>query len=148
MFWNNLGCYLNNLGNHWQLPHYHGLPEFASGLPLGGGSDTNFGKPCTLIHNLPCRTPCGLFIHKLSFGPLGLHLLVWIELGQSPQFLLMRALTLQWSWAFSLVCEVALSIDMVLGLYWPKYQLGYIKVFSNWDTTKYQYVTILIIPIS
>jgi hypothetical protein len=45
----------------------HGLPEFASGPPLGGGLDANSGRPCTLIHNLPC---------KLFFGPLGLHPLV------------------------------------------------------------------------
>ena len=128
----------NNLGNHWQLFHYHVLREFASGLPLGGGPDAKSSGPCTLIHNLPCRTPCGLFIHKLSFGPLGLHLLVWSELGRSLPFRPMRVLTLQWSWAFSIVCEVALIINIVLRLYWLKYRLGYIKVLSNWDATKYR----------
>ena len=54
----------------------HGLPEFVLGPPLGGGFDANSGRPCTLIHNLPCRTPRRLFILKLFFGPLGLHLLV------------------------------------------------------------------------
>jgi hypothetical protein len=54
----------------------HGLPEFALDPPLGGGPDENFGRPCTLIHNPPCRTPCRLFIHEHFFGPLGLHLLV------------------------------------------------------------------------
>ena len=38
--------------------------------------DANSYKPCTLIHNLPCRTSCRHFIHELFFGPLGLHLLV------------------------------------------------------------------------
>ena len=87
----------------------HGLPEFSSDPPLGGGPDANSGRPCTLIHSPPCRTPCRLFIHELSFGPLGLHLLVWSELGRSPPFQPMRALTLPWSRAFNLVCEVALS---------------------------------------
>ena len=36
----------------------------------------NSGRPCTLIHNLPRRTPCRLLIHELFLGPLGLHLLV------------------------------------------------------------------------
>jgi hypothetical protein len=55
---------------------YHGLPEFLSYPPLGGGLDANSGRLCTLIHSPPCRTPCRLFIHELFGGPLGLHLLV------------------------------------------------------------------------
>ena len=86
----------------------HGLPEFALGPPFGSGSDANSGRPCTLFHNLPCRTPCRLFIHELFFEPLGLHLLVRSELGRSPPFRPMRALALPWSGAFSLVCEVTL----------------------------------------
>ena len=58
----------------------------------------------------PCRTPCRLFIYKLLFGPLGLHLLVWSKLGRSPPFWPMKALTLQWSWAFGLVFEGALRV--------------------------------------
>jgi hypothetical protein len=54
----------------------HGLPEFLLDPPFEGEPDANSGKPCTLIHSPPCRTPCRLFIHKLFFGPLGLHLLV------------------------------------------------------------------------
>jgi len=85
-----------------------GLPEFSSDPPLGGGPDANSGRPCTLIHSPPCRTPCRLFIHELFLGPLGLHLLVWSELRPSPPFRPMRALTLPWSRAFSYMCEVAL----------------------------------------
>ena len=33
---------------------------------------------------------------------------MWSELGRSPPLRPMRALRLQWSWAFSLMCEVAL----------------------------------------
>ena len=54
----------------------HDLSEFLSNPPLGGGPDVNSGRLCTLIHSLPCRTPYRFFIHELSFGPLGLHLLV------------------------------------------------------------------------
>jgi len=92
------------------LFHCHGLPEFVSSSPLEGGFDANFSVPYTLIHNLPCRTPCRFFIHKLFFRLLGFHLLVWSELGRSPSFLPIRVLTLQWSWAFNLLCEVTLII--------------------------------------
>ena len=108
MLWNlpwnqswKLSCWKKYLKNH-------DLPEFSSDSPLEGGPDANSGRPCTLIHSPPCRTPCRLFIHGLSFEPLGLHLLVWSELRWSPPFRPMRALTLPWSRAFSLVCEVAL----------------------------------------
>ena len=87
----------------------HGRPEFALGLPLGGGPDENSRRPWNLIHSPPCRTPCRLFIHEIFFGPLGLHLRVWSELRRSPPFQPMTSLKLQWSRAFSLVCEVALS---------------------------------------
>jgi hypothetical protein len=47
----------------------HGLPEFSSDPPLGGGPDPNSGRPCTLIHSPPCRTPCRLVIHGFFWGP-------------------------------------------------------------------------------
>ena len=81
----------------------HGLPEFTSGPP-----NENFGRPRNVIHSPRC-TPCKLFIHEVFFGPLGLHLSVWSELRRSPPFRPMRALRLQWSQAFNLVCEVALT---------------------------------------
>ena len=61
-------------------------------------------------------TTCHVGLHgdfsstNFFFGPLGLHLLVWSELGWSPSFRQMRALTLSWSGAFSLMCEVALKL--------------------------------------
>ena len=75
--------------------------------PPGGGPDANFGRPCTLIHNLPCRTPCRLFqprtfLWTFRSSPPS-------ELGRSPPFRPMRSLTLPWSRAFTLVCEVALT---------------------------------------
>ena len=103
--WNvswNVSCWENILKNN-------GLPKFAEGLPLGGRPDVNSGRPWNLIHSPSCRTPCRLFIHEFFFGPLGLHLRVRSELGRSPPFRPMRALRSQWSWAFSLVCEVALN---------------------------------------
>ena len=46
-------------------------------------------------------------VHEAFFSAFRLH--VWNELGQSPPFRPMRALRLQWSRAFSLVCEMALD---------------------------------------
>ena len=36
-----------------------------------GGSNEKSGRPWNLIHSLPCRTPCRLFIHEIFFRPLG-----------------------------------------------------------------------------
>ena len=91
----------------------HGLPKFALGPPLGGRFDETSGRPWNLIHSPPCRTSCRLFIHEVFFRSLGLHLRVRSELGWPPPFWPMRALRLQWSWAFNLVCEVALTIPLV-----------------------------------
>ena len=105
MFWN-LPCkpiLKIVLGNH-------GIPEFVSGPPLGGGPNKNSRGLWNLIQSPSYRTPCRLFIHEVFFGPLGLHLRVWSELGRPPLFQPMRALRLQWSHACKLVCEVALSI--------------------------------------
>ena len=88
----------------------HGLPEFVSGPPLGGGPDEKLGRLWNLIHSLPCRTPCRLFIHGVFFGPLDLHQPVWNGLELSLPFRPMRALRLQWLRAFSLGCEVALRV--------------------------------------
>ena len=80
----------------------YGLLVFASHPPLGGEPNENFGRPWNLIHSPPCITPCRLVIHEVLFGPLGLHPCVWSELGRSLPFKPMRALRLQWSWAFNL----------------------------------------------
>jgi hypothetical protein len=92
------------------LKRKNGLQEFVSGPLLGGEPDENSGRPLNLIHSLSCRTPCRLFIHEVFFGPLDRHLLVWGELEQSLPFRPMRALRLQWTRVYSLVCEVALSV--------------------------------------
>ncbi len=48
-----------------------------SSLLIGGGFDVNSGIPRTIIHSLPCRNPCRLFMHDDNFfGYLGLHLLM------------------------------------------------------------------------
>jgi hypothetical protein len=99
----------------------HGLLEFSSNPSLGGGPNANSGRPCTLIHSLSCRTPCRLFTHELFFWAFRpsppSELLVWSELGQSPPFRPMRDLTLPWSRAFSLVCEVALTTIVLFYFY-------------------------------
>ena len=61
----------------------HSLVEFGSSPPPRGGPDKNSRRPWNLIYSPPCRTPCILFIHEVFFGPLGLHLRVWSELGPS-----------------------------------------------------------------
>ena len=43
----------------------HGLAGVPQARSLKGGPDKKFGRPWNLIHNLPCKTPCRLFIHKL-----------------------------------------------------------------------------------
>jgi hypothetical protein len=79
--------------------------------------DGNSGRPRNLIHSPPCRILCRLFIHEVFFEPLKPPPSCEVNLdGRSPPFRPMRALRLQWSRAFSLVCEVALSIE-VLPLY-------------------------------
>jgi hypothetical protein len=117
----------------WCLSILESILESAPEIyPLGkkiikSWSPKIFVKPCTLIHNLPCRAPCRLFIHELFFGPLDLHLLVWSELGPSPSFRPMRALTWPWSRAFSLVCEVALS-----GVVYKVHGIVEVEIFLRW----------------
>ena len=81
----------------------------------------NSGRPWKLIHSPPYRTSCRLFIYEVFFGPLDLHLRVWSELGRSPPFWPMRALRLQWSRAFSLVCEVTLTCVYLTNVCWLDY---------------------------
>jgi hypothetical protein len=111
------------------------LPECSSGPPPRGGADANYGRPWNLIHSSLCRTPCRLFIHEVFFRPLSLHLHVWSELGRSLSFPPMRALRLQWSWAFSLVCEVALRAASHYG------HLNREALGLNVDATWYQYIS-------
>ena len=76
----------------------------------------NSRRPWNCIHsNPPCRTPCRLFIHEVLFGALSLHLRR-SALGRSPPFRPMRTLRLQWSRAFSLVCEVGPKEEVVVNL--------------------------------
>ena len=54
------------------------------------------------------------FIHlafTYSFGP---STIVWRELGPAPPFPPMRVLKVEWTWALSLVCEVAISYAKVV----------------------------------
>ena len=89
------------------------------------------------IHNcfttMVCHAPCRLFIHKLFFGPLGLNLQVWSELGRSPPFWPLRALTLSWSWAFSLVCEVAHSVWENVEHNWSRSKCFQVQPVTCWQ---------------
>ena len=60
-----------------------------------------------LFTNFSCKTLCRLVNYDNFFRPWGLHLVGWIELGRSRPFRPIRDLRMQWSQAFSLMCEVA-----------------------------------------
>jgi hypothetical protein len=92
------------------LDFWHCMWKFVSNLPLGDGLDANSNKPWNIIHSMPCRDPCVLFVHDNFFEPLSLHLLTWRELERSRPFRSMRDLRMQWSRALNLVCEVTLSL--------------------------------------
>ena len=70
---------------------------------------------------------CVDFSSKINFfGPSGLHLLMWSELGQSRPFWPTRDLRMQWSLAFNPVWEVAWTpkrmlheLDYVFKIYTP-----------------------------
>ena len=90
------------------LTNMHAMSNFALGLALEDRPNANFGGPWNIIHTPPCRNPCDFFIHGNFFGPLGLYLLLWSELGQYQPFWPMRDLRMHWWRAFNLSCEVAL----------------------------------------
>jgi hypothetical protein len=66
--------------------------------------------PWNMIHWMPCRNPCGLYLHlAFTYSVVGPLSVVWSELGPDLPFPLMRVLEVWWSRALSLVCEVGLS---------------------------------------
>jgi hypothetical protein len=62
-----------------------------------------------MIHLMPGRNPCRLYIHLAFTYYVGPSSIVWSELGLAPPFPPMRVLEAQWSRALSFVCEVALN---------------------------------------
>ena len=62
---------------------------------------------------MPCRNPYRLYIPLAFVGPSSV--VVWSELGPAPPFPPMGVLEVYWSWALSLVCEVALSVGWSVG---------------------------------
>ena len=90
-----------------------GLP-WSSGFVLGQHLRSGFWKqskwPWNMIHSMPCRNPCRLYIHLAFTYSIGPSNVVWSsELGRAPSFPPMRVLRVGWSRALSLVWEVALS---------------------------------------
>ena len=53
--------------------------------------------------------PCRLYIHLAFTYSVGPSSIVQSELGPAPPFPPIRVLEVQWSWAFSLTCEVAFN---------------------------------------
>ena len=85
-----------------------------------------FWQTMKYYYNLSCRNPCRLFIQDDFFGPLGLHFLLWRELGWSPPFRPMRDLRIQCSWVF------------VSCVKWP---WGYLEKFCGIKSYKIHYYT-------
>ena len=58
---------------------------------------------------MPCRSLCRLYIHLAFTYSIGPSSVVWRKLGPAPPFPPMRVHKVYWSWALSLVCEVAIG---------------------------------------
>ena len=71
---------------------WYDMPNFVSGLRLGGGPDVNYDGSWNIINNMPCRNPSRFLTHASLFGSLGLHLLMCSDLGWSRPFWPMRDL--------------------------------------------------------
>ena len=77
-------------------------PNFVLGLPPRGGFWTQSKWPWNMIHSMPRRNPCRLYIH-LAFHILrGSLNVVWSKLGPAPPFPPMRVIEVQRSRALSI----------------------------------------------
>ena len=81
-----------------------------------------------MIHSMPCKNLCRLYIHLAFTYSIGPSSVVCSEFGPAPLLPPMRVLKVQWSRALNLVCEVALRITRILIDYarklprtWPRY---------------------------
>ena len=85
-------------------------PSVVLGLPPRGGfwKKKKPKRPWNMIHSMPCRNPCRLYIHLAFAYSLGPSSVVWTELGPAPPFPPMKMLEVYWSRALRLVHEVAL----------------------------------------
>jgi hypothetical protein len=89
-------------------------PDFVLGLPPRDNVfENNPSDHETWSIRCHAGIPCKLHIHRAFTYSVGPSSVVWSELGPAPPFPPMRALELIWSWALSLVCEVALTIAVV-----------------------------------
>ena len=59
-----------------------------------------------MVHSMPCRNPCRLYIHLAFTYSIGPSSVVWSELGPAPPCPPMRVLEVWWSRALSLMCEL------------------------------------------
>ena len=85
-------------------------PGSMLGLTPIGGFWKQSRWPWNMIHSMPCRNPCKLYIHLAFTCSIGRSSVVW-SLGLAPPFPPIRALLkVYWTRALSLVCEVALSV--------------------------------------
>jgi hypothetical protein len=82
---------------------------FVLGLPSRSGFWKYSKWPWNMIHLMPCRNPCRVYIHlafTYFFSPSSI---LWSKIGLGLPSPSMRELEVQWSHVLSLVCEVALS---------------------------------------
>jgi hypothetical protein len=84
-------------------------PGFVLSLPPRGGFSKESKWPWNMIHSMSCMNICRLYIHLAFTHSSGPSSVVWSKLGPAPPFPPMRVLGVDWSWALSLMCEVALS---------------------------------------
>jgi hypothetical protein len=100
-------------------------------LPLRGGPAANSDKPWNFI----CHVD--LSIHEIFFGPLGLHILVWSELGRSRPFRPMRDLRMQWRRPFSPVCwsgpKGRPSFTLTPGLFSAPHKIWHMATPDTWQ---------------
>ena len=75
------------------------------GLPPRCGFWKQSKWPWNMIHLMPCRNPCGLYIHHAFTYSVGPSSVVWSKLGPAPPFPPLRVLEVYWSRALSLVCK-------------------------------------------
>ena len=84
-------------------------PGFVFDLPPRGGFWKESKWPWNMIHSMPCRTPCRLYIHLAFTYCVGPSSIVWHVLRPAPPFPPMKVLEEYRSRALSLLWEVALT---------------------------------------
>ena len=105
-----------------------GHRKFVPSPPLGGGFDKNSGRCETLSTVRHVRLHVDFLSMKSSLGLWDFTFMCEVNLDGLPPLQPMRALRMQWSWAFNLVCEVALRATSHTGLGAPHHYTANIVI--------------------